>query len=100
MAIGAPLDRRGFVRRLDAANPTALAAGQHHRLAAPDNLSACSIQFGTAVAPGLPQRLQRMRGPLVAAMLAGHEQPSDAVPAHAAERHWTDWFVVPGHIAY
>jgi hypothetical protein len=33
----------------------------------------------------------------VAAMLAGHEQPSDAVPAHAAERHRTDWFVTPGH---
>jgi hypothetical protein len=36
---------------------------ERHRRAPPGNLSAHSIQFGTAVAPSLPQRLQRMRGP-------------------------------------
>jgi hypothetical protein len=35
--------------------------------------------------------------PLMAAVLAGHEQATDAMPAHAAERHWADWFVVLGH---
>jgi hypothetical protein len=30
-------------------------------------------------------------------VLAGNEQPADTVPAHAAERHWADWFVIPGH---
>ncbi len=39
------------------------AVGQHHRWAPPGNLSARSIQLGTAVAPSLPHRLQRMRGP-------------------------------------
>jgi acetylornithine deacetylase/succinyl-diaminopimelate desuccinylase-like protein len=34
---------------------------------------------------------------LVAAVLAGHEQATDTVPAHAAERHRADWFVIPGH---
>jgi hypothetical protein len=34
---------------------------------------------------------------LVAAVLARYEQPADAVPAHAAERHGTDWFVILGH---
>jgi hypothetical protein len=65
------------------------AARQHHRRAPPGNLSARSIQFGTAVAPSLPQRLQRMRGPkdgtvassadrtLVATVLACHEQATE-----------------------
>lgn len=33
---------------------------------------------------------------LVAAVLARHEQATNAVPAHAAECHRADWFVVPG----
>jgi hypothetical protein len=86
-------------------------ARRHHRRAPPGNLSARSIQFGTPVAPSLPEHLQRMRcgaegwhrglvrpvvhahRALMAAVLAGHEQATDAVPAHAAERstlgHWT-----------
>jgi hypothetical protein len=80
----------------------------------PGNLSARSIQFGIAVAPSLPQELQRMRTEgwhrgivrpgihidrvLVLAALAGHEQAAtDALPAHAAERHRANWFVVPSH---
>jgi hypothetical protein len=91
------------------------AARQHHRREPPGNLSACSIQLGTAVAPGLPQRLQRIRGPkdgtaassgqssiLTARSwpqsLAGHEQATEPVPAHAAERHRADWFLIPGHL--
>ena len=34
---------------------------------------------------------------LVAALPAGNEQAPDAMPAHAAERHGTDWFIIPGH---
>jgi hypothetical protein len=33
-------------------------------------------------------------------LLAGHEQTTDTVPAHAAERHWTDGFVIPGALIY
>jgi hypothetical protein len=60
-----------------------------------------------------PSVLQRMRGPkdgTVASsgqasyrprpwLLAGHEQTTDTVPAHA-ERHWTNWFVIPGALIY
>jgi hypothetical protein len=46
-----------------AADRTGAQARQHHRRAPPGNLSACSTQLGTAVAPSLPERLQRMRGP-------------------------------------
>ena len=66
-------------------------------------LSARSIQLGTAVAPSLPQRLQRIRGPkdgtgasssqssiLIARscpqVLASQEQATDAVAPLAAER--------------
>jgi hypothetical protein len=35
----------------------------------------------------------------VAAVLAGREQATYAVPPHVAERHRADWFVVPGHAA-
>jgi hypothetical protein len=38
-------------------------ARRRHLRAPPGILSARSIQFGTAVAPGLPQRQQRIRGP-------------------------------------
>jgi hypothetical protein len=34
---------------------------------------------------------------LVARVLAGHEQAVDAVPAHAAECHGTDWLVILGN---
>jgi hypothetical protein len=79
---------------------------QHHRRESPGNLSARSIQLGTAVAPSLPQELHRIRGPkdgtaassgqssmltaLVTAVLAGHEQATDAMPAHGAKRHGAD----------
>jgi hypothetical protein len=29
----------------------------------------------------------------------GHEQPPDAMPPHAAERHWAHRFIIPGHSA-
>jgi hypothetical protein len=38
------------------------AQDQHHHREPPGNLSARSTQFGIAVAPSLPQRLQRTRG--------------------------------------
>jgi hypothetical protein len=34
---------------------------------------------------------------LMAAVLAGHEQAPHAMTAHGAERHGSDWFVIPGH---
>src|SRR5262249_47655784 len=34
---------------------------------------------------------------VVDAVLAGHEQPADAVPAHVAERHRAAWCVILGH---
>ena len=49
--------------------------------------------------PGRPNLDRRIgashRRPIRA--LAGHEQAADTMLAHAAERHATDWFVVPGH---
>jgi hypothetical protein len=30
-------------------------------------------------------------------VLARHEQAPDAAAPHAAERHWADWFITPGH---
>jgi hypothetical protein len=70
-----------------------------------------SIQLGTAVAPSLAQRLQRMRrpkegtgassgqpsiGPHARGRSAGNTD-TDAVPAHAGERRGMDWLVIPGH---
>jgi hypothetical protein len=46
-----------------------------------------------------PRRLQVSRPDhaLVAAVPAGNEQAPHAMPAHAAECHGTDWFIIPGH---
>jgi hypothetical protein len=33
-------------------------------------------------------------------LLAGPEQTTDTVPAHAAERHWTNWLVIRGALIY
>jgi hypothetical protein len=77
------------------------------------NLSARSIQFGTAVgklapataahapAEGSDQVVIRpavhAHRALLAAVLAGHEQATNTVLALAAERYGTDWLAVPGH---
>jgi hypothetical protein len=53
----------GLTERLQGWTALSSKARHHHRRPLPGNLSARSIQLGTAVAPSLPQRLQRMRGP-------------------------------------
>ena len=71
------------------------------RISAARNLSARSIQFGIAVAPSLPQRLQRVRGAegrhrgVVGPII--HIDRALVAAVHIAKRNGTDWFVIPGH---
>jgi hypothetical protein len=48
------------------------------------------------MAPGVIRPIVHIDRSLVAAVLARHEQATDAAPAHVAERHRSNWFVVPG----
>jgi hypothetical protein len=49
------------------------------------------------MAPGVIRPIVHIDRSLVAAVLARHEQATDAAPAHAAKRHWTDWSLILGH---
>jgi hypothetical protein len=52
---------------------------------------------GALFSVGSATKLVHVHRTLVAAVLAGHEQPTDPMLAHAAERHRADRFVVPSH---
>jgi hypothetical protein len=87
---------------------------QQHRRGPPGNLSARSIQLGHSrrtkfAAVAAPHTraegwhrsaiwpVVHIHRALMAAVLARHEQAADAVLAPSDERHWADWFVIPGH---